>query len=156
MTKEIPDTQTVKAFEEIPDTETVKAFNAEVVDDFRANAGKVGGQFEGAPLLLLTTTGAKSGQPRVSPLVYLRIDGKVLILGSFHGADFHPGWVHNLRANRRAHVEVGAESFDVTAHELSAGEREQILPKVSAAVPAFVESQAKTKRVIPLFELQRV
>jgi hypothetical protein len=64
MTKEIPDTETVKAFEEIPDTETVKAFNAEVVDDFRANAGKVGGQFEGAPLLLLTTTGAKPAGAR--------------------------------------------------------------------------------------------
>ena len=61
-----------------------------------------------------------------------------------------------LRANRRAHIEVGAESFDVTAHELSAGEREQMLPKVTAAVPAFAESQAKTKRLIPLFELQRV
>jgi deazaflavin-dependent oxidoreductase (nitroreductase family) len=156
MTEEILETGTVKAFEEIPDADTVKAFNAEVVDDFRANAGKVGGQFEGAPLLLLTTTGAKSGQPRISPLVYLRIDGKMLIIGSFHGADFHPGWVHNLRANRWAHVEVGAESFDVTAHELSVGEREQMLPKVAAAVPAFAESQAKTTRVIPFFELQRV
>ena len=152
----MPDTETVKAFDDIPDPEAVKAFNADVVDDFRANAGKVGGQFEGAPLLLLTTTGAKSGQPRVSPLVYLRIDGKMLILGSFHGADFHPAWVHNLRANRRAHIEVGAESFDVTAQELSAGDREQLLPKVTAAVPAFAESQAKTKRVIPVFELQRV
>jgi deazaflavin-dependent oxidoreductase (nitroreductase family) len=102
-------------------------------------------------LLLLTTTGAKSGQPRVSPLVYLRIDGKMLILGSFHGADFHPGWVHNLRANRRARVEVGAESFDVTAHELSAGEREQMLPKVTAAVPVFAESQAKTQARDPAF-----
>jgi deazaflavin-dependent oxidoreductase (nitroreductase family) len=64
--------------------------------------------------------------------------------------------VHNLRANRRAHVEVGAESFDVTAQELSAGEREQMLPKVTAAVPAFAESQAKTKRVSRRFELQRV
>src|ERR1700722_201288 len=92
-----------------PDTETIKAFNTNVADEFRANAGKVGGQFAGADLLLLTTTGAKSGEPlpptgaksgepRVSPLAYFRIDGKLLIIGSFAGSDVNPGWVHNLRA----------------------------------------------------------
>ena len=83
---------------EIPDAETMKAFNKSIVDEFRANDGKVGGPFEGATLLLLTTTGAKSGQPRLAPLAYLSIDGKMIIIGSKAGADTNPDWVHNLRA----------------------------------------------------------
>src|SRR5271170_5611114 len=102
----------------MPDTETIKAFNKSITDEFRANDGKVGGPFEGADLLLLTTTGAKSGQPRISPLAYFRIDGKLLIVGSCAGADINPGWVHKLRADRSAHVENGNESSDVTAREL--------------------------------------
>src|SRR5437016_2259942 len=113
---------------EIPDTETIKAFNKTIVDEFRANDGKVGGQFAGADLLLLTTTGAKSGKPRLAPLAYLGLDGKMIIIGSFAGADVDPAWVHNLRANPRAHVEVGTESFDVTARELPTAERAEIFP----------------------------
>ena len=119
-------------------------------------AGKVGGQFEGAPLLLLTTTGAKSGQPRVSPLVYLRIDGKMLILGSFHGADSHPSWVHNLRANRRAHIEVGTESFDVQVTELHGEERDRLYAAQAEVMPNFAEYQAKTERLIPVIALSRI
>jgi hypothetical protein len=119
---------------QIPDAETIKAFNTTVVDEFRANDGKVGGQFAGSDLLLLTTTGAKSGQPRISPLAYLRIDGKLIIIGSFAGADVNPAWVHNLRAN----------------------ERDTAFPKIAAAAPGFADYQAKTNRVIPLFELQPV
>src|SRR6202040_4381992 len=110
----------------IPDPETIKAFNKTVTGEFRANDGKVGGQFEGADLLLLTTTGAKSGQPRVSPLAYFRIDGKLLIIGSFAGSDVNPAWVHNLRANPSAHIEVGNESSDVTARELPPAERDEL------------------------------
>ena len=87
---------------EVPDADMMKAFNKAIVDEFRTNGGKVGGQFEGADLLLLTTTGAKSGEPRLSPLAYLTIDGKTIIIGSYAGADIHPAWVHNLRANSRA------------------------------------------------------
>jgi deazaflavin-dependent oxidoreductase (nitroreductase family) len=141
--------------QEMPDTATINAFNKSIVDEFRANDGKVGGQFENSNLLLLTSTGAKSGQPRVSPLAYLRIDGKVIILGSFAGAPRDPAWVHNLRANPRAHVEVGTDAFDVTARELPPAEREELFPKVTAVAPGFGEYQAKTARVIPLFELQR-
>ena len=97
--------------QEFPDTDSIKAFNQTVADEFRANDGKVGGQFEGADLLLLTTTGAKSGQPRVSPLAYFRIDGKLIIIGSFAGADVNPAWVHNLRANPSAQVEIGNDVF---------------------------------------------
>jgi deazaflavin-dependent oxidoreductase (nitroreductase family) len=138
----------------MPDTETVKAFNEAIADEFRANDGKVGGQFEGADLLLLTTTGAKSGQPRVSPLAYFRIDGKLLIIGSFAGSDVNPAWVHNLRANPAARVEIGTDSSDVTARELPSGERDELFGQIAAAAPGFAEYQAKTTRVIPVFELQ--
>ena len=137
------------------DTDTIKAFNQAITEEFRANDGKVGGQFSGANLLLLTTTGAKSGQPRLSPLAYLRIDGKLIIVGSFAGADVHPAWVHNLRANPSAHVEIGTESFDVVARELPPAERDAVFAKVTEAAPGFADYQAKTTRVIPLFELQR-
>jgi deazaflavin-dependent oxidoreductase (nitroreductase family) len=138
-----------------PDAKTINTFNKTIVDEFRANEGRVGGQFANANLLLLTTTGAKSGQPRLNPLAYLNIDGKMLIIGSFLGADVDPAWVHNLRANPQAHVEVGTESFDVIARELPRAERDDIFPKITAAAPGFAEYQAKTNRVIPLFELER-
>jgi deazaflavin-dependent oxidoreductase (nitroreductase family) len=139
----------------MPDTATINAFNNSIVDEFRANDGKVGGQFANANLLLLTTTGAKSGQERISPLAYFRVDDKLIIIGSFAGAPVNPAWVHNLRANPQAHVEVGTDAFDVTARELAAAEREELFPKVTAVAPGFAEYQAKTSRVIPLFELQR-
>ena len=135
--------------------QTINAFNQNIVDEFRANGGKVGGPFENADLLLLSTTGAKSGQPRVSPLAYFRIDGKLIIIGSFAGAPKNPAWVHNLRANPQAHIEVGTEAFDVTARELPPAERDELFDKLTAAAPGFADYQAKTSRVIPLFELRR-
>ncbi|MBV8788339.1 MAG: nitroreductase family deazaflavin-dependent oxidoreductase [Mycobacterium sp.] len=140
---------------EMPDIETVNAFNKAIADEFRANGGKVTGQFENANLLLLTTTGAKSGEPRLSPLAYFNIDGKLIIIGSFAGSPKHPAWVHNLRANPQAHIEVGADAYDVTAHELPSDERDALFDKVTAAAPGFADYQSKTTRVIPLFELQR-
>ena len=140
--------------QEMPDTETMKAFNKAITDEFRANDGKVTGQFAGADLLLLTTTGAKSGEPRVSPLAFFRVDGKLLILGSFAGSDVNPAWVHNLRANPSARVEIGNESSDVTARELPTAERDELFPKITAVAPGFAEYQARTTRIIPVFELQ--
>jgi deazaflavin-dependent oxidoreductase (nitroreductase family) len=141
---------------ETPDAEMMKAFNKSIVDEFRTNGGKVGGQFAGANLLLLTTTGAKSGQPRLAPLAYFTVDGKLIIIGSKAGADTNPDWVHNLRANPAAHIEVGADAYDVTTRELPTAERDEIFDKVVAAAPGFGEYQANTSRVIPLFELVRV
>ncbi|MDT5208157.1 MAG: hypothetical protein QOF67_572 [Mycobacterium sp.] len=140
---------------EIPDAETMKAFNKSIVEEFRGNGGVVGGPFEGATLLLLTTTGAKSGQPRLAPLAYLTIDGTIYIIGSKAGLDTNPDWVHNLRANPQAHIEVGTDSYDVTARELPPEERAQEWPKVVALAPGFGDYQSKTTRIIPLFELQR-
>jgi deazaflavin-dependent oxidoreductase (nitroreductase family) len=138
-----------------PDIETTKAFNAKVAAEFRANNGKVGA-FEGNELLLLTTTGAKSGQPRVSPLSCKRIDGKLVVIGGYGGADVTPAWVFNLRADPHAHVELGGDSFDVTARELQDDEREQIIPKVIAIAPQFEVFQSNVSRVIPIFVLDRV
>ena len=140
---------------ERPDPVELKGFNVQIVEQFRANGGKVGGPFEGADLLLLTTTGAKSGQRRTSPLAYQRVDGKLLIIGSYRGADIHPAWVHNLRANPRAHIELGAESYDVIARELPPEERDPVWVKIVAVAPGFGEYQQNTSRVIPLFELTR-
>ena len=139
-----------------PDIKTAKAFNAKVAEEFRANNGKVGGAFKGNELLLLTTTGAKSGQPRLSPLSCKRIDGKLFIIAGYGGADVNPAWVHNLRADPRARVELAGESFDVTARELPPDERQDIIPKVNALGSAFAEFQANTSRVIPIFELNEV
>ena len=139
---------------DVPDTDTINAFNKSIIDEFRTNGGKVGGQFANADLLLLHTTGAKSGQPRVSPLAYFRIDGKLIIIGSFAGSPVSPAWVHNLRANPRARVEIGTEQFPVTVRELPSDERDALFEKVTAAAPGFAEYQSKTSRVIPLFELQ--
>jgi deazaflavin-dependent oxidoreductase (nitroreductase family) len=141
---------------QVPDPQAVKTMNAKVADEFRANDGKVGGPFDGNELLLLTTTGAKSGESRLSPLSCKRIDGRLLIVAGYGGADVNPSWVYNLRANPRAHVELGAQSFDVTARELSPAERADVIPKLTAAVSAFAEYQAKTSRVIPIFELEPV
>lgn len=135
--------------------EDLKAFNANIVDEFRANGGKVGGPFEGGNLLLLTTTGAKSGQPRLSPLAYFTVDGRLIVVGSYAGADVDPAWVHNLRKDSRAHIEVGTTNYDVIARELPSAERDDLYPKLVELTPVFGEYQAKTSRVIPLFELAK-
>ena len=119
------------------DKAAVDAFNSGIVDEFRANGGRVGGPFEGANLLLLTSTGAKSGQPRLNPLVYFTIDGKMIIVGSKAGSDTNPHWLHNLRAHPRARIEVGTETYDVTARELSAAERDEIFPGSSPRRPVL-------------------
>jgi deazaflavin-dependent oxidoreductase (nitroreductase family) len=135
------------------DNQALAAFNANVVDEFRANSGKVGGQFEGSDLLLLTTIGAKSAQRRVNPLQYLGIDGKIIVVGAYAGADIDPAWAHNLRANPRAQVELGAQAFEVIARELSSDERRSAWSQIIKAVPGFTAYQLQTNRLFPLFEL---
>ena len=130
--------------------------NRKVVEEFRANSGKVGGPFAGSDIVLLTTVGAKSGTPRVSPLVYFDVDGRILIAGSFGGAPKAPAWVHNLRAQPSVRVEIGTDAFDAEVRELPLEERNALYPRVVEIAPQFGEYQAKTSRVIPLFELARV
>lgn len=136
------------------DRAVLDELNRGIVDEFRANDGKVAG-FGVGNLLLLHTTGAKSGEPRLSPLAYLTVDDKILIVGSYAGAPKNPAWVHNLRANPKARVEVGTESYAVTARELPPDERDATYPKIAALAPVFAEYQANTSRAIPLFELTR-
>jgi deazaflavin-dependent oxidoreductase (nitroreductase family) len=140
----------------VADTAALDDFNRNIVEEFRANGGVVGGPFEGGHLLLLHTTGAKTGKARLSPLAYLTVDGKMLIVGSYAGAPKDPAWVHNLRANPKAHVEVGTEAYDVTVRELPDDERDAAYPRVTEVAPVFADYQAKTTRAIPLFELVRV
>ncbi|MBI3227540.1 MAG: nitroreductase family deazaflavin-dependent oxidoreductase [Mycolicibacterium cosmeticum] len=131
-------------------------FNRAVIDEFHANAGVVGGPFAGRTLLLLHSIGARSGHPRVTPLAYLTIDGRMFVVGSYAGAPRDPAWVHNLRADPHARIEVGSDAYDVSVRELPLPERAEIYPEVVAAADAFAAHQAKTSRIIPLFELTRV
>ncbi|CAN5455498.1 hypothetical protein BH09ACT8_BH09ACT8_02260 [soil metagenome] len=131
-------------------------FNRHIVEEFRANGGKVGGSFEGGTLLILHTIGAKSGKPRLSPLAYKDIDGKMIIFGSYAGAEINPAWVHNLRADPRAQVEIGTDEYDVVVRELPAEERDAMYAKIIELAPVFADYQAKTTRTIPVFELIRL
>jgi deazaflavin-dependent oxidoreductase (nitroreductase family) len=129
-------------------------FNERNIDEFRRNGGKVGGQFEGFPLLLLTSTGARSGAQRVNPVAYFDIEDKIYVVGSAAGRDNNPGWVHNIRANPQVSVEIGSESAKpATARELSREERDSIYPVVVERAPGFGEYQQRTDRLIPVFEL---
>src|ERR1700750_2721379 len=122
---------------ETPSADFMREFNKNLIDEFRANGGKVGGPFADATLLLLTTTGAKPGPPRLAPLAYFTIDGKTIIIGSKAGADTDPDWVHNLRANPQAHVEIGTDAYDVTSRELPKIERDALFDQIVAAAPGF-------------------
>ena len=137
---------------DLPDT----SMNPTIIEEFRANGGKVGGPFKDATLLLLHTTGAKSGQQRVNPVMCFRFDGKLMIVGSYAGADVNPAWVHNLRAHSRAHIEIGTDSYDVEAHELPRAERDAAFDHVVKRAPGFGDYQSKTDRIIPVFELRKV
>lgn len=129
-------------------------FNARNIEEFRNNGGKVGGQFEGFPLLLLTSTGAKSGERRTSPVGYFDIDGKIYVVGSAAGRDASPGWVFNLRADPNVTVEIGADpAKPAVAHELPRDDRDRVFEIVKERAPGFAEYEKRTDRVIPVFEL---
>jgi deazaflavin-dependent oxidoreductase (nitroreductase family) len=130
-------------------------FNLQVIEEFRANEGRVGGMFEGSPLLLLTTTGAKSGKPVTSPVMYLADGERYVIIASNGGADHHPAWYHNLRATPEATVEVGTAKFQVKAQVTEGDERDRLYARMVEQAPGFAEYQAKTSRVIPVLALLR-
>ncbi len=130
-------------------------FNSKVIEEFRANQGRVGGGFEGAPMLILTTTGAKSGQPRTNPLVYLADGDRLVIFASKAGAPTNPDWFHNLVAHPRVSVEVGGESFEADATVAEGEERDRLYANQVAVMPGFADYQAQTDRVIPVVVLTR-
>jgi deazaflavin-dependent oxidoreductase (nitroreductase family) len=131
-------------------------WNKKIIEEFRANEGRVGGPFEGAPMILIHHIGAKSGTERVTPLVYFpQDDGTMVIIASKGGAPTNPDWYHNVKANPAFDVEVGTETFPVAAEEVTGEERDEIWSKVVAANPGFGEYQQKTTRTIPVVRLTR-
>jgi deazaflavin-dependent oxidoreductase (nitroreductase family) len=130
-------------------------WNEKIIEEFRANEGRVGGPFEGAPLLLLTTVGARTGADRTNPLVYLRDGGRVLVFASNGGAPAHPAWYHNLLARPRVTVEIGTETYAATAHPLEGEERDTLFARQAELNPGFAEYQAGTTRVIPVVAVYR-
>jgi len=128
-------------------------WNARLIAEFRANQGMVGGQFEGAPLLLLTTTGRRSGARRTSPMMYLADGGRWLVFASKAGADTHPAWFLNLEAEPRVSIEVGTETVEAVATPLQGAERERFFAEQARRYPGFAEYQQKTDRVIPVVAL---
>jgi deazaflavin-dependent oxidoreductase (nitroreductase family) len=131
-------------------------WNAKVIEEFRANGGQVGGPMEGWPLLLLTSTGARTGTKRVSPMVYLPEGARHYVFASYAGGPNNPDWFHNLVANPRATVEVGTDTYDVDASVVQGDERDRIYAQQEARYPQFAEYQAATDRVIPVVALDRV
>ena len=131
-------------------------WNKTIIEEFRANGGKVGGQFAGRPLLLLHTTGAKSRQQRVNPVAYTKDGDRLVIIASKGGAATSPDWYHNIVANPLVTVEVGTEQFQAHATIAAEPERTRLFNQMAAARPNFAEYQCNTTRIIPVIVLTRV
>ena len=131
-------------------------FNRNIIDEFRANKGIVGGPFKGMPMVIVTTNGRRTGRPHLTPLVPLEDDGKLYVFGSMGGAPKHPAWFLNLRDNPRVTVEHGTDKFDADARILEGDEHDRVYAKQAQRVPAFGEYQKKTTRKIPVVELKPV
>jgi len=129
--------------------------NRRVIEEFRASRDEIGVPVEGRPMLLLTHTGRKSGQRRTTPLVYLKENGRVYVVGSKGGAPTHPDWYHNLVANPRVRVEIGTEEYEADAKVVTGPERDRLYAKLVEQMPFFGDYQRKTPRVIPVVELVR-
>ncbi|WP_171171939.1 nitroreductase/quinone reductase family protein [Streptomyces sp. I05A-00742] len=131
------------------------SFNQSVIDEFRSAGGQVGGPFEGGDLLLLTTTGARSGAEHTTPLGYVRHDGLLLVVASDMGAPRHPAWYHNLLAHPVVGVEIGTETFEAVAVPAEGARRDELFAHVVRAVPGYGDYQTGTDRVLPVVVLER-
>jgi deazaflavin-dependent oxidoreductase (nitroreductase family) len=131
-------------------------WNTHVIEEFRANGGKVGGNFEGAPLLLLHTTGARSGQERVNPTMYQDLGGPVAVFASKAGAPTHPDWYHNLTAHPEVSAEIGTDTRRFRARTAAGDERDRIWARQKQDYPGFADYEAKTAREIPVVVLEPV
>jgi deazaflavin-dependent oxidoreductase (nitroreductase family) len=131
-------------------------WNQKIIDEFRANDGKVGGRFEGRTLLLLHTTGAKSGKERVNPVAYVREGERYVVIASKGGAPTNPGWYYNILAHPRLTVEVGTKTFQVDAKVAEEPERTRLYNKMVEIMPGFDDYRRKTERVIPVIVLTPV
>jgi deazaflavin-dependent oxidoreductase (nitroreductase family) len=133
----------------------VSDWNQQIIDEFRANGGRVGGNFEGAPLLLLHHVGRRSGTERVSPMMYQAVGDDFAVFASKAGADTHPDWYRNLLAHPDVSAEIGTETVTLHARDLPADEREPIWEKQKADYPGFAGYEEKTSRTIPVVLLER-
>ncbi len=130
-------------------------FNAQIITEFRSNEGNVGGPFEGMPILLLHSTGAKSGEERVHPLAYQAVGDDLAVFASYAGGPKNPAWYHNLVANPDASIEVGTDVFNVTARVTAGAERDGIWETQKERIPVFSGYEEKTNREIPVVLLER-
>ena len=131
-------------------------WNKAIIDEFRANAGKVGGPFAGKTLLLLHTIGAKSGHEHINPVAFVPDGNQLVVIASKGGAPTNPDWYYNLVANPLAMVEVGTEKYQVRATVSTEPERTRLYNKMVEMMPGFDEYRRKTTRIIPVFVLTRV
>jgi len=128
-------------------------FNAQIIEEFHANEGRVGGMFESVPLLLLHHTGAKSGTSRINPLVYQSDEGRYVVFASKGGAPTNPDWYHNLKAHPDAKIEIGTDTIEVAASEATGNERERLYRAQAERTPQFADYAKQTDRVIPVIVL---
>lgn len=131
-------------------------YNRQLIEEFRANRGKSDGPMAGRPLLLLTTTGAKSGKRRTTPMMYIRVGDHLLVIASNAGAPIHPDWYHNLVAHPEVTVEIGNDIFEATAIVMEGPERQRLWDRVVEQYPFFADHQAKVTRQIPVIALKRL
>jgi len=134
----------------------VNDWNARVIEEFRTNQGRLGGPFEGASLLLLTTSGAKTGRERVNPVAYRIEGGTLYVFASKAGGPHNPDWYHNLVAHPEVTVELGSETFPASARVITGSERDAIFARQAEENPVFAQYQEQTSRVIPVVALDRV
>jgi len=132
----------------------VSDWNDKIIEEFRANDGKVGGPFAGAPLLLLHTVGARTGKQRVNPMMYRTVDGGYAVFASKAGAPTNPDWYHNLVAQPRVSAEIGGTTVDLVARVAEGEERDRIWTAHKAAYPGFADYERKTSRQIPVIVLE--
>jgi deazaflavin-dependent oxidoreductase (nitroreductase family) len=130
--------------------ETPAEYNAKIIGEFRANSGRVGGMWEGTPLLLLHHTGAKSDVSRVNPVAYLPDNARFFIWAANGGAPKNPAWYQNLKAHPITRIEVGGETIDVVAEEATGDERDHLFATATERYPQLAETARKTERVIPI------
>lgn len=133
----------------------VNDWNSAIIAEFRANGGRVGGQFDGAPVLLLTTRGGKSGRPHTAPVMYLADGDRLVVFASKAGGPTNPDWYHNLVAHADVTVEVGTETFPATALVIRGSERDELYARQAERYPGFAEYQRMTTRQIPVIALRR-
>ncbi len=134
-------------------SQTPAEFNASIIAEFRANAGQVGGRFEGASLLLLHHTGARTGRQFTNPLAYMPDGERYIVFASKAGAPENPAWYHNLKAQPLVSIEVGTDTIEVTASEITGDERDRLFAAQVTRAPHFADYQAKTDRAIPVVAL---